>query len=296
MAARVHTQFIVRDPAFIRMTAKKVRIRIATIRTLIAILILAAVATSLRARSSEVTVEKNITYAPSGQQLDVCMPTGARKKTSLLLVHGGGFTGGSRKDLRGICKLFADGGFVVTTIDYRLAPDFPFPAAIDDARAALRWQRTRAQVFGIDPTKVVLLGYSAGATIVLDVGLDGESNPAGIIAVAGISDFDVMAKTTPHIQLRADIAAFLGRVSAASASPISLVSRDDPATYLFHGDADTFVPVAQSVLIAQRLKTEGVPLLLRVIPGGGHDILYKKPHIRTVLTDITNILLAYEAR
>lgn len=243
-----------------------------------------------------VTVTRNIEYSPSGQRLDLCLPSGPRKKTSLLLVHGGGFTTGSRRDLMGHCRLFAQGGFVTTTIDYRLAPRHPFPAAIDDARAALAWQAGEASRLGFDAAKIVTLGYSAGATIVLNVGLDGPNRPAGIIAVAGAMDLDVLQRSTPHARLRSDIAAFLGATPAATASPITYVSRDDPAVFLFHGDADPLVPVAQSVLLAERLKAEGVSQLFRVLPGGGHDILIAPPHIKQVLTDITKVLLAYEAR
>jgi acetyl esterase/lipase len=243
-----------------------------------------------------VTIKPNIAYSPSGQKLDICMPSAPRKATSLILIHGGGFVGGSRADLMGHCKLFAEGGFVVTTIDYRFSPQFPFPAAIEDAQAAIAWQAKRAASFGVDPKKIIVLGYSAGATIALSAGLQDNSGVAGIIAVSGISDFDLLIKATPLEKLRADVAAYLGKASAQAASPLSLVSSGDPPVFLFHGDADPLVPIAQSVVLAQKLKENNVPQLFDVLPGGGHDILVAMPHIKKVLTDITNVLLAYEQR
>lgn len=245
---------------------------------------------------SEVTVKSDIVYAPSGQQMDLCLPSAVSKKTSLILIHGGGFTSGTRADLMGHCKLFAEGGFVVSTIDYRLAPSFPYPSAIEDARAAVQWNIDHAAKLGIDPNKVIVLGYSAGGTIALSVGLAKNSHVAGIIDIAGISDFDLLIKTTTIEKLRADISAYLGNTAPDAVSPLSQVARGNPAVFLFHGDADPLVPVSQSVRIAEKLKANNVPLLLRVLPGGGHDIFVALPHIKTVLTDITNILLTYEKR
>jgi acetyl esterase/lipase len=245
---------------------------------------------------STVTVKSGIVYAPSGQKMDICIPSEVSKRTSLILIHGGGFTGGSRFDLSGHCKLFAEGGFVVSTIDYRLAPAYPYPSAIEDAKAAVEWNISNAKELGIDPKKIILLGYSAGGTIALSTGLAKDSQVAGIIDIAGITDFNFLINTTDIEKLAADVRAYLGNTTADVASPLSLVGQGDPAVFLFHGDADPLVPVSQAVRIAEKLKSKNVPLLLKILPGGGHDIFIAPPHIKSVLTDITNILLAYEKR
>ena len=84
----------------------------------------------------------------------------------LLYVHGGGFVIGDLETHDKVCRtLCHDMDAVVAAVDYRLAPEHPFPAAVDDVACALRWVAAHAHVIGADPSRIALAGDSAGAQL-----------------------------------------------------------------------------------------------------------------------------------
>lgn len=240
-------------------------------------------------------IQKGVTYSKSGQKLDLCKPTGERRETALIFIHGGGFSNGNRNAMLGYCKLLAQGGFPSVTISYRLTTQgHAFPAALQDVASAVLWLRGNAKSLGINPRKIVLIGYSAGGTLAMSAGLGKDSGIAGIVSAAGISDFSTARASTPHKQLRRDIDAYLGSTPSAAASPISQVSKGDPPVLLFHGKTDGLVPIAQSVKMAQRLKSNGVKVLFRAFDNAGHEIMLPNKHLKTLLKDMTAFLVAID--
>ena len=246
-------------------------------------------------------VSSNVIYNPASQQrLDLYVPAAPAKRTALLFVHGGGFREGSKEQMGLLCALYARTGFVAATIDYRLAPAHPFPAALEDTQQAIRWLRAQATVRGFDARRIILIGYSAGGNLSLMAGLADGSGVAAIISAAGPTDLGELLAQTPLAQLKQDLREYLLTTPAALASPINRVSPGDPAVYLFHGQQDTLVPVAQSVVMAQRLQASGVPVLLRVFPNGGHEILLPNtpqlpnPNYETLVQEMTRFIVAVE--
>jgi acetyl esterase len=80
--------------------------------------------------------------------------------------HGGGFVTGDLDTHDSVCRLLSDGAAAqVLSVDYRLAPEHPFPAAVDDARAALRWAFAHARQLGADPQRIAVGGDSAGGNL-----------------------------------------------------------------------------------------------------------------------------------
>ena len=112
----------------------------------------------------------NIPYAQSGMKehlLDVYRPI--RRKGPLpvcIYVHGGGFRILSKDTHWLMGLIFARRGYVVFNINYRLAPRFPFPAALEDTCDAYAWVVEHAESFGGDPSRIVLAGESAGANLI----------------------------------------------------------------------------------------------------------------------------------
>jgi acetyl esterase len=94
-------------------------------------------------------------------------PVAARGSLPVLIYfHGGGFVAGSLESHDGLCRMFAaEGGFKVIAVDYRLAPEYPYPAAVDDAWAATQWIEQNASALGIDAGRVAVGGDSAGAML-----------------------------------------------------------------------------------------------------------------------------------
>lgn len=85
---------------------------------------------------------------------------------TLIYFHGGGFVAGSLESHDGLCRLFAaEGGFRVIAVDYRLAPEHPYPAAVDDAWAAVQWIEKNAADIGVDAGRIAVGGDSAGGTL-----------------------------------------------------------------------------------------------------------------------------------
>jgi len=127
----------------------------------------------------EVEVVRDVAYAATGhpqQRLDVFLPkartTSARG--AIVYVHGGAFQYLSRRTHAHIAMRFALEGFVVFNMDYRLAPLNPYPACMEDASAAMVWIARHADQFGVDSSRLVIAGESAGANIAVTVAVAGS--------------------------------------------------------------------------------------------------------------------------
>jgi acetyl esterase len=123
-----------------------------------------------------VRVERDVPYLPTGRPehtLDVYHPRGdtSEPRPCVLYVHGGGFRVLS-KDTHWLFGLaYARRGFVVVSVNYRLAPAHPFPAAIEDVAAAYQWVVANAARLGVDAQRLVVAGESAGANLAMSVTL-----------------------------------------------------------------------------------------------------------------------------
>jgi len=106
--------------------------------------------------------QKGIEYGkPNGHPLllDLQVPDGPGPFPAAILVHGGGFDGGSRAtNMAPTFQPLADAGFVWFSIDYRMAPEFRFAEARDDLDSAIKWVRANARTYRVDPSKIVLAG------------------------------------------------------------------------------------------------------------------------------------------
>jgi acetyl esterase/lipase len=129
--------------------------------------------------AADVTVVADVPYAVQAGaraeqqelQLDMEYPTkGTSKRPAVVLFHGGGWVSGSRKTYTPYVKRRAEQGFVAAAVSYRLAPRHPYPAALHDAKAAVRWLRANAVKYSIDPEQVTAIGYSPGGSLALLLG------------------------------------------------------------------------------------------------------------------------------
>ena len=106
--------------------------------------------------------QKGIEYArPGGHPLllDLHVPEGPGPFPAAILVHGGGFDGGSRdRNMAPTFQPLADAGFAWFSIDYRMAPEFRFPEAREDIDAAIKWVKANARTYRVDAAKIVLAG------------------------------------------------------------------------------------------------------------------------------------------
>jgi acetyl esterase len=100
-----------------------------------------------------------------GVHADVMVPAGGGPHPVLVYLHGGGWVSGSPRTHRKLALRFAEAGFLVVNVDYRLAPEHPFPAGLEDCVAAVRWAAAEAARFGGDPTRLAIGGDSAGGNL-----------------------------------------------------------------------------------------------------------------------------------
>ena len=249
-------------------------------------------------------------YRP--QILDVYMPPrGAGAKPLVIYIHGGGWVSGHTRqagaisDFPGLLARLAGEGFVVASVEYRLSDEAPFPAQVQDVRAALRFLKANAARYGIDPARVGLWGGSAGghlaALTALSCGVGaldapGTKAPAGSECVQaavtwyGVFDVSALVAARPGGADGA-IAKLLGCAGPcpadklAAASPVTYIDAQDPPMLLIHGTDDQTVPVAQTHIAEAKLRAAGVPVQTIYIPGADHSFIGKTPaatHAATV--------------
>jgi acetyl esterase/lipase len=231
--------------------------------------------------------------APDGVRLDVCLPDDAddadEHAPAVVSVHGGGWRQGDKaqRPWRDTCAWLASEGFVVFQPNYRLAPDHPYPAAIEDVSRAVEWARQDAQVerFGHDRTRIGAFGDSAGGNLVSLLGTRGEGARtvgARVDAVVELSapiDLTVtgaalggLSSDFQRVQLD-----YLGCASyddcgiAADASPVTSVDASDPPFFVAHS-TDEFIPVEQAEVFVSRLEAVGIEVEFVPVPGTGHAL------------------------
>src|SRR5262249_4168776 len=127
---------------------------------------------------SKIPVETDIVYAKVGDKelkLDLARPPeGKGPFPVVVLFHGGGWRMGNKRDVRGWLPFLAEHGYVEASVGYRLAPDYTFPAQIEDAKTAVRFLQANAEKYGIDKERFAAMGWSAGGHVSCLLGLTGE--------------------------------------------------------------------------------------------------------------------------
>jgi acetyl esterase/lipase len=240
------------------------------------------------AGAGEVDVTYGAAYAErdSGPlKADVYVPRGEGPFPGVLVVHGGAWRMGTRYQLAGVARLLAEHGLTAVAISYRLAPQYQFPAQIEDCKEAVRWMRAEAKKWKIDPERIGGFGYSAGAHLVSLLGTtcpeDGLEGVADVAAVPSTRLRAVAAGGAPcdFRPLPGDVdglAFWLGGTPAEKpeqyrrASPAAFVTPDDPPFFFFHGETDRLVPLLSPTHMCDELRSAGVPAQLYVVPKVGH--------------------------
>lgn len=235
--------------------------------------------------AGRVTIEEDVVFGEGGGRelkCDVYTPPGRPKNApAVLLLHGGGWRNGDRKQLRGYGILLGREGFLCVCSEYRLSGEATWPAQIHDVKAAIRWMRSHSEGLSIDPLRIAVEGNSAGAHLALVAAgtpnlaeFEGQGGNPGVATDVAAA----MAIYAPTIFSGAGSSDAIGALMGPnrseehlrSASPISYASPSFPPTVLIHGTSDQTVPYESSVRMNEVLQKAGVPVELHLYAGQPH--------------------------
>jgi alpha-L-fucosidase 2 len=230
-------------------------------------------------------LKSNIEYARVdgvSLRMDASIPEGVTNAPAAIIVHGGGWVAGDRKiDVAPLFRPLSEAGFAWFSISYRLAANaMQFGAAVDDVESAIRFVKSHATEFHVDPNRIALIGESAGGQLAAMAALRMQPDTA-VKAVVGLyapNDLITLLKTSNYVpvQIRSQVIGkpWEGLILAALAklSPIENVRRDMPPFLLIHGTADPLVPFEQSEAMCRRMRAVGASCEIYAVPGAGHGI------------------------
>ena len=259
---------------------------------------LAEVTHPFRLRDHEtVQVHRNVSYVEGGGRragLDIYVPRGVDLSEApvLIQVHGGGWTVGAKEE-QGLILMhrMARRGWVCVSVNYRLAPKYPWPTQIVDVKRAIAWVREHIAEYGGDPSYLTITGGSAGghlsalAALTPDVAEfqpgfeDADTSVAACVPFYGVYDMGGLTQHRHAIEMRDR---FLGPwlfrkdpvehlADFVAASPIAHVRKDAPDFFVIHGANDTLVSVRQARAFVEALRDKSdATVTYAELPGTQH--------------------------
>jgi acetyl esterase/lipase len=245
--------------------------------------------------------QDGIIYGEAGGEtltMDYYAPTGPGPHPVAIIIHGGGFVEGTSKNgSEAYCADFlAPAGYAAFSINYRLAPKYPYPAMVLDVERAVRFIRHHASKWNADPERIALVGGSAGGYLSNMAGLasaPGDRSSAdpvdresarveAVVTLFGPSDFRGKPVNKYVEALLGALIREKGEAAAlAEASPITHVTKQAPPFLFIHGDKDESVAFSESTNLQKALQAAGVRADLIRIPNGPHATgpWYKVPGV-----------------
>jgi alpha-L-fucosidase 2 len=239
------------------------------------------------ARPGGYKVVENVEYVrdPVPLKLDAHVPPGKGPFPAVILVHGGGWTTGDKTAafIRPLFPTLDQTGFAWFTIDYRLAPQYPYTAMVEDVEHAILFVKEHAREYKVKPKKIALMGESAGAHLVNLIGARNRppANVAAVVSFYGPMNLVDTLRLHPGDPLsdglksvfRIDALDEAGMAKVREGSPDEYVNSRTPPFLFIHGTKDQAVPYEQSVLGVELLKKQGIPCDLITVPEGIHGVV-----------------------
>lgn len=262
----------------------------------------------VQTQASDAKIIRNLEYVPRGherQKLDLYLPAKVSDKPFpvIVWVHGGAFRAGSKENPP--ARRFISLDFAVASINYRLSQHAIFPAQIEDCKAAIRFLRANAKKYNIDPARIGVWGSSAGGHLVAMLGTTGDdkqfdkgpnleqsSAAQAVCDFFGPTDFSRMSafpSTMNHDAPDSPESQLIGgpvqekKEACQQANPITYVTRKNPPFLIVHGDKDPLVPLNQSQILYDALKTAGVEAIFHIVKDGGHG--FRDLQVDQMVTD-----------
>jgi acetyl esterase/lipase len=232
----------------------------------------ATVATNTYTRS------EGLAYGPDPRQkVDVYQPQPtAVNPPMVVFFYGGSWSMGDRADYRFVGEALASQGIVVVIADYRLSPESRYPAFVQDSASATRWAFDQAADYGVKPSRIFVMGHSAGGYNAAMLALDkrwleavslAPSRLAGWIGLAGPYDFLPIGDRKTQV-------AFNWPSTPTDSQPLFHASRASPPALLLAPTKDSVVNPARSTMaMGEKLKNSGVRVEFELLESVGHVTL-----------------------
>jgi acetyl esterase/lipase len=254
------------------------------------------------------TIQKEIVYGQGNNRdlkLDIYRPHERENlHTAVLLFHGGAWRMGDKAMMEPFGPELARLGFLAVMPEYRLLGESPWPAQLEDVKAAIRWTRANAESLDIHPDRIVVQGFSAGGHLALMAGGTPEmpafkgkggndtvsDRVAGVIAFFPAIEFTTGPPSPGAIPATYILGETATEEEAKQASPISYVSEAYPPTFLLHGTADQMVPFVTSQRMFDALSERGVAAELHLYPHHTHEFVRLPSMLAPVMSEIALFL------
>lgn len=293
-----------------------------------------ALAVEEESRVISVTLEKpyvnlisNVVYAQKPMRgyptiplrLDILRPDANTALPAVLFITGGGFINANKDSYAQQRMSLAEAGYVVASMEYRVAPSVLFPSPLEDVKSAIRFLRANADKFGIDADKVAVFGASAGGYLSSFAGtsngyekfdkdeyLDESSTVQAVINFYGLSDLTLVGEgfsedvNKLHSLPSATEALWVNGAApfnksgsifdypekAVAANPITYIGKATPPFLIMHGDNDTIVSPHQTERLHKALIENGIESTYYVVKGAKHGgIHWTQPQIMQLVIE-----------
>jgi acetyl esterase/lipase len=239
------------------------------------------------AEPKRITIYDDLRYREGDSKswtLDLALPEnfGDEKHPALVIIHGGGWRNGTKRDrpYRAMLTEFALKGYVTLSVEYRLIGEAPMPACIEDVKCAIRWLRAHADKYKVDPDRIAAYGHSAGAHLALMLAMTSDNSQlegdgpwkehsSRITSVIGGSPPTVLSRRFSD--------------EPEKYAPLTYVKKEMPPILLIQGTADTIVRADTTDAFVEKCKQAGFEDMTYVkIEGGDHGVAYEQAMDRSM--------------
>ncbi len=238
---------------------------------------------------AQVTV-RSVVYGSSGMLADIYESRATAPvegKIAVLIIHGGGWSAGSRHEFKTLAHWLVQQGTVPILIDYRLTSDGArWPAQARDVEEAMWMIRENAVALRVNPSKVVALGGSAGGHLAAWLGTTDRRNARGtssranaIVSIWGPWDLTEPPRRDDAVNM---INALMGDLAPRAASPLFFIDANAAPALLIHGARDSLVPPRQSSRACSALRAAKVRCDLVMLPDENHSFAAHPEHVTVV--------------